>query len=48
VDHRQTYDNEIDQIISEETGAFFSGQKSAKDVAGIIQNRVSTYVNENR
>ena len=28
--------------------SFFSGQKSAKDVAGIIQNRVSTYVNENR
>ena len=48
VDHRQAYNSEIDNIISEETGAFFSKQKSAKDVAGIIQNRVSTYVNENR
>lgn len=35
-------------IISDETGAYFSGQKSAKEVADIVQNRVSNYVNENR
>ena len=40
--------SEIDDIMNEETGALFSGQKSAKDVAGIIQNRISTYVSENR
>lgn len=47
-DHLYNYDDEILNIITEEAGAYFSGQKSAKDVADIIQNRVSTYVNENR
>ena len=37
---------EIMSIISEETGAFFSGQKSVDDVARIIQDRVTTYVNQ--
>lgn len=40
-------DEQISGIINEEAQAFFSGQKSAKDVAGIIQSRVQTYVNEN-
>lgn len=40
-------DEEIYGIISEETGAFFHGQKSAKEVADIIQNRVSIYLSEN-
>ncbi|MCR5417562.1 MAG: hypothetical protein K6E84_01440 [Lachnospiraceae bacterium] len=48
VDHRVDMDNDIMNIITEEAGALFSKQKSAKEVAGIIQNRVSTYVNENR
>ncbi|MCR4690455.1 MAG: extracellular solute-binding protein [Lachnospiraceae bacterium] len=48
VDHKMGYDDDIFNIITEEAGALFSGQKSAKEVAGIIQNRVSTYVNENR
>ena len=34
-------------IITEEASAYFSGQKSAKEVADIIQSRVSIYVNEN-
>ena len=42
------YDQELMNIISEESAAFFSGQKSAKDVASIIQSRVKIYVNENR
>ncbi len=42
------YDEQIMNIISEETGAFFEGQKRAKDAADIIQNRVQIYVNENR
>lgn len=42
------YDEQIMNIISEETGAFFEGQKGAKDAADIIQNRVQIYVNENR
>ncbi len=35
-------------IIKEEAGAFFKNQRSAADVAGIIQSRVQVYVNENR
>lgn len=42
------YDENLMQIIKEEAGAYFSGQKSAKDVAEIIQRRVQIYVNENR
>lgn len=41
------YDENIFKIINEEAGAFFEGQKSAKEVADIIQNRVSTYIAEN-
>lgn len=42
------YDDNLMQIIEEETAAFFSGQKKAEDVADIIQSRVQIYVNENR
>lgn len=42
------YDENLIQIIEEEAAAFFSGQKSAEDVAAIIQSRVKIYVNENR
>ena len=41
-------DQQIINIITEETEPFFKGQKSAADVANIIQNRVQIYVNENR
>lgn len=47
--HRSGYYNEaINNIINEEAGAYFAGQKSAKDVAAVIQSRVQVYVNENR
>ena len=39
---------EINTIITEEAAAYFEGQKSAKDVADVIQSRVKIYVNENR
>lgn len=39
--------NDILNIINEEMGAFFSGQKSAKEAADIIQNRVQLYVDVN-
>lgn len=42
------YDQDISNIIDEETAAFFEGQKSAQEVAEIIQNRVSNYIAENR
>ncbi len=38
----------IINIVTEEAGAYFSGQKSAEEVAEIIQSRVEIYVNENR
>lgn len=42
------YEEEIYSMVLEEAEAFFSGQKSAKEVADIIQSRVSIYVKENR
>ena len=39
--------SDIIYIIREETEALFSGQKSAKEVAAIIQSRISLYVKEN-
>ena len=38
----------IFNIIEEETMTYFSGQKSAKEAAEIIQNRVQNYLDENR
>ena len=41
-------DDEIIQIINEEAGAYYSGQKGVDDVVGVIQNRVQLYVDENK
>ena len=40
-------DETILEIINEEAAAYFEGQKSAQEVADIIQSRVQTYVSEN-
>ncbi|MBO4457503.1 MAG: hypothetical protein J5802_07280 [Butyrivibrio sp.] len=40
------FDPKLEQIISEEISAFFKGQKSAEKVAELVQNRVTTYLNE--
>lgn len=42
------YDTKVQEIITEETGAFFSDQKSAEEVAKLIQNRVQTYLSESQ
>ena len=42
-----SYNDDIINIVTEEASAYFSGQKSAQEVADIIQSRVSIYVNEN-
>lgn len=47
VDRRQYFNNSINDIILEESEAFFTGQKSAQEVAGTIQSRVQIYVSEN-
>ncbi len=40
-------DEQLMSIITEEAEPFFKGQKSAADVAAVIQNRIQIYVNEN-
>lgn len=45
--HVYKMDETLLNIISEEAAPYFSGQKSAKDVAAVIQSRVQIYVNEN-
>lgn len=45
----ECYNNqEVMGIINEELGSYFSGQKSAKEAAALIQNRVQLYVQENQ
>ncbi|MDR2420915.1 MAG: hypothetical protein LBD49_02265, partial [Oscillospiraceae bacterium] len=46
IDKGLGYDITIITIISEETGAFFSGQKTADQVCDAIQSRVGIYVSE--
>ena len=40
-------DEEIFAIVNEEVAPFFKGQKSAQDVAKVIQSRVSIFISEN-
>ncbi|RKM57054.1 hypothetical protein D6853_03285 [Butyrivibrio sp. X503] len=47
IDKCYNYNNDIHNIIMEEAGAYFSGQKSAEEVAKIIQSRISIFINEN-
>ena len=42
------YDEAVMNIILEEASAYFSGQKTASEVASLIQNRVFIVVNESR
>ncbi len=40
------YDIEIQEILQDEAGAYFAGDKTADEVAKLIQNRVSIYLGE--
>lgn len=42
------YDQSIIDIVTEQAGAFFSGQKSAQEVAKLVQSKANIYVNEQR
>ena len=42
------YDQSMINIVNEEAEAFFQGQKSAQDVAKLIQSKANIYVNEQR
>ena len=48
VSGKHAYHIEIVKIIEEEAESCFQGQKSAEQVAGIIQNRVQLYLHENQ
>lgn len=48
IDEPYRIDKAVSAIVSEETAAYFSGQKSAEQVAKIIQSRVSLYLAESR
>lgn len=48
VDQAYSYDANLVNIIEEEAAPYFSGQKSAKEAADIIQSRAQIYVHENR
>lgn len=41
-------EDEIFNIISEEAGKYFEGQKNAEEVSSVVQNRVQLYLNETR
>ena len=43
-----TSETTISNIIEEEAGAYYAGQKTAEEVADIIQSRVSIYLSETR
>lgn len=45
----ETYEQiQIKEIVGEELGAFFAGEKDAESTARIIQNRVQLFLNERR
>lgn len=47
-DRKANYDSDIFEIVSEESAAFFQGQKTAEDVAKLIQSKANIFVNEQR
>ena len=42
------YDTDIISIVEEQAEAYFSGQKSAQEVAKLVQSKANIYVNEQR
>lgn len=48
IDSFMETDTAINEIVAEQAGAYFSGDKSLDETATLIQNRVDLYVNENR
>ena len=42
----QVWDEDVQEIVDEEVQAYFAGEKTAKETAEIIQNRVSILISE--
>ena len=47
-DKKANYDNAIFDIVNEQAAAFFQGQKSAEEVAKLVQSKANIFVNEQR
>lgn len=47
-DKRANYDSSIFDIVNEQAAAFFQGQKSAGEVAKLVQSKANIFVNEQR
>lgn len=47
-DQTYSYDEQIFNILVEETESYFAGQKSVDEVASIIQSRIKIYINESK
>ena len=45
---RADYNNDIYEIVKEQAEAYFAGQKSAEEVARLIQSKANIFVNEQR
>ena len=48
IDSVASIDSSIADIVLEETGPYFAGQKTVEETASVIQSRVKLYVNEQR
>lgn len=48
VERCYSFDQNIMDLVTEESADFFAGAKTAEQAASLIQNRASTYVNERR
>lgn len=48
VDRMAGVDTNVYNIVNEVAGSYFAGDRSLDDAASLIQNKVTTYVNENR
>jgi multiple sugar transport system substrate-binding protein len=48
IDSRERYDNEIGKIVLEEAPPYFLGQKTAEEVAVIMESRINLILNERK
>lgn len=48
VDRMSGSDDNVYDIVTEVSGSYFAGDRSLDDAASLIQNKVTTYVNESR
>jgi len=48
VDKMSSVDRSVYDIVTEVAGSYFAGDRTLDDAAGLIQNKVTTYVNESR